>query len=199
MTTPVDDKDKKAAVKWAEEEFLARRGFEPDAFTWKDGQYGKELMSYTAAFRAGILHERTRPLPSAAEREKLRDVEDLIEEWGNELDATGQPRLLGMAPGFRKGWDACLEKVVKPLEAQLSEAQEANAALRGQLSDAKKLEGVLKAKLSEAVKALEYVEHRTNPNITYPKDLHPHGYIRSTRMRAVVVDALAKIKGTEKP
>lgn len=43
--------------------------------------------------------------------------------------------------------------------------------------------------LAHAQPALEYVEHRTN--MDPEKGMHPHGFIRSSRMRGTVVDALA--------
>lgn len=40
--------------------------------------------------------------------------------------------------------------------------------------------------------ALEYVKHRTEQDPV--KGMHPHGFIRSTRMRGVVVEALAQLE-----
>ena len=48
-------------------------------------------------------------------------IEDLIEAWSVELDRQGQPRLNGMAPGFRRGFDAAISLVARPLKAELEE------------------------------------------------------------------------------
>lgn len=50
----------------------------------------------------------------------------------------------------------------------------------------------LRQQLAAAKEALEYVKHRTEQ--CPERGMHPHGFIRSTRMRGVILDALAKLK-----
>jgi hypothetical protein len=49
----------------------------------------------------------------------------------------------------------------------------------------------LERRLAIAAEALDYVERRTDPEQKNPTE---HHYIRSTRLRGVVVDALAEIR-----
>lgn len=53
----------------------------------------------------------------------------------------------------------------------------------------------LRSDLALAREALEYVKHRTEQ--CPEKGMHPHGFIRSTRMRGVVVDALARLENSK--
>lgn len=53
----------------------------------------------------------------------LYDIEQSIEDWANELERQGLPRMVGMAPGFRAGERFARNKWQEHYESKLAEAQ----------------------------------------------------------------------------
>lgn len=88
MTTPKTRREQEfEAFKKAWEEYPSQdnEGFVPDRGGFKCGWF------------AALRWADSTPAPSE------QGDEDAIEAWGKELDAKGEPRLVGMAPGFRRG------------------------------------------------------------------------------------------------
>lgn len=112
-----------AAEEYAERMFKELRGISPDEFTWKDSQFGRELLMMFQAFVSGGQFQQSRTVPD--EWGKVRDEQySHFEQSGSVLQKT-------VGTGYLLGFDVALDLIARPLlkrceeiEARLAEAME---------------------------------------------------------------------------